>query len=483
MGTAPEIRAPWTRVLLTGLLLAACVEPSGPTNRFRIEVRSGGGGIDTVLATATEPLNLRILDANRHAAVGVQVQVRALPPATDSLAAFRSMYVCRIGTPQCAVVTPNGYFVIWGVRDTTDAAGEVHLQVQHGVIAAPGGLEITVEDDPVPDTLAFATLPGNVARIALAARDTAVYPGRSFALGAHAADRFLNQRPDPVGSASLDPSVASVAGDIVTAIAIGRGRILLSAGNVLDTARVSVPPPGRLVTIDGVRLTLVNTDGSDRRLVLKTPGSDVMTPVWTPDGSHILFPERWGGISEIHLILADTIGSHRVFLSDTSLFGNTFEAATSADAVYFYGTGGLAGVFRAELDGSGGVELFPGVQPAPAPDGSQIAYIDDLTLLVRATSSGATSSLAMYAQFPRWAPLGDQIAYLEVPSGFIHLINADGTNPRVLAGPYMYPISWSPDAQWIVAAGSTGLSIVRVADGEALPIPGTRGLNAPAWRP
>ena len=413
MATSMSLRT-WSFVaaLLAG---AACRDATSPSQGFTVEVLSTGIGPDTVLAPAPGPLVLKIRDGSGAAMAGTTVQLLAFPPGQDSTAPLRPLYICSLNTGPCATFSQYAYQVRWGVVDSTDAAGEVSVQLQHGVVAGRGGIGIKVTGYLAPDTLFFTTLPGHLARIATAVADTAVYAGHRYMLGAHAADRFLNLRPEPVASSTMTPAVAGVSGDTVSALGLGRGMILLTAGSVLDTAFVSVPPAGRLAMYDFHGwLTLVSTDGSGRRQLVQTVGHiGIAEPIWTPDGARVVFSEQGDSTGKVRLIATDTLGHRALFLSSDSVFSNTFQPAASADAVYFYGTlnSGYTGVFRAAPDGTGAFEVFPGVQPAPSPDGTRIAYINDMTVLVYATATGAAVTVGTFATRPRWSPSGDLVAF------------------------------------------------------------------------
>jgi Tol biopolymer transport system component len=80
--------------------------------------------------------------------------------------------------------------------------------------------------------------------------------------------------------------------------------------------------------------------------------------------------------------------------------------------------------------------------------------------------------------FPRYSPDGTQIAYLASgQSGSLQLfvMNADGSNSRQLtAAQVSYQdlsgVDWSPDGKWLLASTYNGLELVRVSDGQRLPL-------------
>jgi Tol biopolymer transport system component len=491
---------------LVPLLIGAapgCGEGPAELRGGPIQVLSADGGSDTALALVASPLVVKVLDDQRRPLAGVGVHFLALPPASaDEETARRGMYVCPLSQSQCVTWWgEDNHSVIVGADVMTDDAGIARARVQHGVLAGPASIEVSVADVGVR-LIHFTTRPASLAQVVATVADTAVYVGSSYALGARAADRFGNTRPDVVTVRAATPEVATVAAGRVNAVAIGRGRIVMEAGTVNGTAFVSVPPRGRLAalgdvvenSVSGQRLTLVNTDGSARRVVLVTPGDNGnANPVWTPNGGRLVFQESLDGYSHA-LQLADTLGNRSPFLEGVA---RSFQPVFSAGGtgLYFYGSeaelpDGTDGIYRANADGTEPRYLFPGVQPGPSPDGSRVAYVvsgSDGLLAVRDMATGTTTEVASSVTFPRWSPTGELIAFVtDGGAGDVQVVRADGTNRRTVAPGLHQPIvSWSPDGAWLVAApySGVGLELIRVADGLVIPIPGTKDLSQPAWRP
>lgn len=470
---------------------AACGDdPVGPLTR--IQILGTTGGSDTVLAMAAQPMVVQVSDNLGRPRPGVEVRIQAVPPPTDPMTPALGMYVCRTSRRPCATyVNEQNFSIVAGMLDTTDSEGLVSANVQFGVVAGPTFVEVTIPELDVVRQVPFTTLPGALARVVAAADDTSIYVGSSYDLQARATDRFGNPRTEPVTAMSLTPAVASVVSGRLTAQSLGRGRILLQSGAVTDTAFVSVPPRGRLVTFgwtaDRVSLrllTLINTDGTGRRVVLNTPGYSANTyPVWTPDG-RILFAEET--TDRPRLQLTDTLGNRITFLQD---FEQSIQAATSSDSVYFYGTQrftGVTGIYRASFDGSGATFLFPGSQPAPAPDGSRVAYSTGDSMMVRDMATGATTRLVPGPPLaPRWSPSSDLIAFV-LSNGDLeaHVVRSDASGLRVIAPGFRGAVSWSPDGEWLATSmWEGGIELIRLADGERLPISGTDDLFQASWRP
>lgn len=496
------MRAARALIALSTLAAAACADDAtGPTSwDHRIVVVERGGISDTVLAMAATPLVIEVHDRHGRPAHGVRVRFMPVPATpADSNSPMRGMYVCPIRLRVCARFSAYGsYNVTYGTEDTTDTAGKVRATVQFGVIAGTASIEVSVPEWGSKVTVPYLTRPGSLARVT-AVHDTAIYVGASYRLSAHAADWLGNARTEAVTLSGITPTVIGVSSGRVTAVGVGRGRVVMRAGGIADTAYVSVPPRGRLAAIGWAPdlstvqvLTLLDTDGSARRMIDSKAGNNGNAiPEWTPDGVRLVVAGTGGGAQPEQLQEIDTLGNRRSILADPDDFSLAIQPAFSANgaALYFYGmrsSTGVAGIYRANADGSGSQFLFTGVQPAPSPDGSRVAYVSGTSLMVRDMATGQALPIARDPELPRWSPAGDLIAYVSYDGrADVHAVQPDGNGLRTIASGFHDPgLSWSPDGKWLVAAQyGGGLELIRVADGERLPIPGTRDLTHPAWRP
>lgn len=483
------------RALAPLALAAAAACGEGPVGTLtRVRILGTGGGSDTILAMASQPMLVEVRDQLGEPAAGVDVVFYARHPGTDTASAERGMYVCAPTRSPCSFYVNEHNYDVWTAHfATTDAQGHARANVQFGTIAGPAVIEVRVQELDFVREVQFTTLPGALARVVAAAADTAVYVGSSYDLGARAADRFGNARAEAVTLTSLTPAVATVTDGRLTAQSLGRGRVLMQVGTIRDTAYVSVPPPGRLVMFGWAldrssmrRLTLINTDGSGRRLLFETPGDNGnANPIWTPDGSRVVFQETPSITSEAQLHVTDTLGNRQPFVSGVS---QSLQAAASDDSVYFYGAQGFApaGIFRVAAQGGTATFLFSGVQPGPSPDNSQVAHVVGDSLRVRDMTTAATRTIAAHPTFPRWSPAGDLIAFVSNDGDAeVRVVRPDATGLRVV-GPGLHDriVSWSPDGAWLATARyEGGLELIRIADGERLPIAGTEDLFEPAWRP
>ena len=473
---------------------------SAPRQVASLRVVAGGGEADTVMAMTSAPLTVEVRDSTGRLMQGADVDFRALPLAAPPGGnGRRGVYVCPASVEPCAVVAPDGsYFTVYTTaRAATDAAGRAQANVQLGVVAGADSVDVSVASLGLDVVVPYTTDAGSAARVVAAVADTTVYVGASYALGASTADVYGNPRQEPVHVASLTPGVATEGGGVVSALSVGRGKFLMTSEAVADSsyAFVSVPPPGRLITFGWApdksglsQLTLVNSDGTGRRLVLTTAGANgIARPLWTP-GGELLFEEGLQG-ADPTLQLIDTMGTRHGTLDST--FSMSMEAAYSSSPaeLYFYGapkSGGPVGIYKAQADGSAPAFLVPGYAPAPSPDGSRIAFVHGDTVYVRNNGDGTKQAIATNAVSVRWSPDGDWIAFIPVEEDAVTFIHPDGTGRHSTQWRFVepYTLSWSPDGLGVMVAGAAGgLLLVRASDGEAIPIAGTGDLLEPGWRP
>jgi TolB protein len=234
---------------------------------------------------------------------------------------------------------------------------------------------------------------------------------------------------------------------------------------------------------------------------LGLPGTLVLTPHWSNDGTKMVYAaernRQWG----IYLLDFLKMTEKRIFVSKgTNLAGDFFPGG---DAVVFSssreGTPDLYVLdFKAnslkKLTSSRGIE----VSPAVSPDGQRIAFVSDRggspqiyvmrtdgTEIRRVTFSGS------YNTSPSWSPRGDRIVFSSRQGGKnqIFIIRPDGTEPMQLTerGNNEDP-SFSPDGRYITFSSdrdrTRGVYVMR-ANGESQTRISPKDMTAygPRWAP
>jgi hypothetical protein len=474
--------------LLGAVAAVACSDPSGPNDGGTgIRFVSGANLTDTVGAKPVAALMVEVRDAQgRIVPAGTVVRFTAVPRSGN-----------QFGTEMFVQPLTSNSFSTFATGET-DGTGRTGVLVQFGTVAGPARIAVSVPEIGVEDTARFTVTPGQAARVTILPADTALYTGRTFTLRGGVTDRFGNVRTDPVVYTSSAPGVTVTSAGVVNTSATGRYTVTATAGTASSTAGVSVIPEGTLAAVRGefpnFRVVTLGLDGSDLRdLTGVTTDFDVgIWPRWIPGSNTIIHSHRDGSTQVLRTV--DPDGNVAPFLaSRPATMTHHAEPSLPAGAavVYFSAFDSrCSGIFyclhRSNRDGSG-VELLGTFiatgqvtwRPSSSPDGSRVAFVTTGTnIKVFDYATKTVSSWSVPGQHPSWSPDGSKIAYVPQHGGTMRLINADGTNQRVL-GTRTYaeaPISWSSDSKWILARG-TVWDLIEVETGLVLPLAHLAGVR------
>jgi hypothetical protein len=459
----------------------------------------GGGATDATTPPSNQPLAFvsgagasDTIDAANRVQLTIRARDNSGAPLSNEIVLLRVTLAPPSPLPRSIITgTLADIFV------TTDAQGLASTQLQLGEVA--GTWYVVARDDRgAIDSVAFTVRPGAPARVKLATRDTALYVGGRYVLSGTSMDRHFNPVTATLTySADSAPAVASVtSAGAVAGLAFGRSRFLVSVGGqVLDTARVTVVPPGKLAAESDEGLSIINMDGSNYRVLV--PGSpQYRFPSWSPDGTAVAYNSdpRTGVLYRV-----DLQGGSTKLSSGSAMPSETWPRY-SADGQYIYFSGGYypdsIDTYRMNADGTGPrvrvTPLRPGStrfwKASPSPDGTLLAYSEagfGLRVVSLVDGSDRVIPVPGEAEAPRFSPAGDWIAYANDYPHSIELIRVDGSGHRVLTPAWVWADDWghdwSPDGEWIVFSRSGGLSIVRVSDGLILPLPFSHSLYAASW--
>jgi|SRR5580704_3145225 hypothetical protein len=481
---------------------AACSDSSAPRPLSAgLHILSGAPASDTIGAVLPTPLTVILVDSSG----------KGIPNRPVTFEDF-SVAPPYVGYVMIAIPARTPGFT-GKVTVMSDNAGRASILMQCGGVAGVAAVVISAPDAPAFDTARVTVLPGAPVGVQAFPSDSAVYVGHHFALRGTMVDQAYNPIAHSVVQYSaLTPDIAISNGQL-SGVAIGRGSYVVSAtiGGVVhtDTGRVSVVPPGVLAASDGAHIYLLNTDGSNFRLLATTPNGNLH---WAPSGAEIAFNTVGSGVDSV-IQAVDTLGHVRAITSPT--IGGLHEAPQySRDGQWIYfarvGTypGTLPSLWRVHPDGSGAAQisaLGDYNYPSPSPDGTQLAFeaqtpdvysafnavVTSLTI-----STGTLSTLDLAGAEPVWSPVANTIAYVNQlgggnDQGPIWVVSADGTGAhQVGTGNYNPGPDWSPDGQWLVAPANGNstfdfvLEIVNAQSGLRLRLEflWPRSLTA-AWRP
>lgn len=208
---------------------------------------------------------------------------------------------------------------------------------------------------------------------------------------------------------------------------------------------------------DGLYIVKPDGTGIDTRAT----GMTEENPVWSPDGTRLLFERTVGGAKDIFSINADGTGIANLTVGAA---GDDYSPVWSPDGKYIaftternYTNSG-SDVFVMEADGRNPTLVDIKADGASwSADSAKIAYgsykVTRFQIYV-ANRDGTNSTNVSNSNFsdsrPRWSPDGTKIAFEGLRGGLgvgTYLMNADGTNQQGLAPSLQVnsrPI-WSPD--------------------------------------
>lgn len=497
------------------LAIAGCGEGSATDPaRPGIRVVSLGASADTVLALPAGPLVVEVRTALGAPLRGAVVKFQSRSGIDPRGQRGIGMLLCPPDLPECRDPAGPGAFGFAGTAyDTTDADGRAEMALRFGPVAGTAIVDVLVEARGMRDSVGYEVRPGNATGIVFGTPDTAVYAGASYDVSGTVVDRFRNPRPDVIAYSPANTAASVDAAGRVTAQAIGRGVIVAQSGLVTDTAWVSVVPEGTIAAV--VRngggwghdeLQVVNLDASGRRRLAEISGPHPAVPAWSPGRAEVVFADYAVLDAIRYLAAVGTDGGVRKYLerSPSVLESGPVQFSADGSVAFFVGSDTMwnVGIWRAAADGSGAemvvhrtsLSIFGVMDPAPSADGSRVVVERDGWLTVLTLATGESQRLGQGFS-ARWSPAGDLIAYVASEAGPhddgpLMVVRPDGSGARQVTPPgarYSPWFDWSPDGEWIIVGAPdsrrmAALQLVRVADGEILPLRFPVELDQPSWK-
>jgi Tol biopolymer transport system component len=242
-----------------------------------------------------------------------------------------------------------------------------------------------------------------------------------------------------------------------------------------------------------------------------TSGASDQAPVWSPDGSRVLFASnRAGGpYFQLHAVtLQDHAVSHFVTTADEIIPGAWRDPSMTpptprADRVAFVSLRetGRFGVWLVDGDGSNLRRLTDGgggsdEGPDVSPDRRSVVFGSTRSGSFQIYSVGTDrtglrqlTDFGFYTRSPRWSPDGRRIAFYSNRDGTldVYVMDADGSNVQKITGGYAP--DWSPDGQKLVFVRevSSGIGQLFVHDltsgAEQQVTSDARNHQGPHWAP
>jgi hypothetical protein len=477
------------------LLLANCGDnPTGPgDNKPGIRAVAGAGVTDTVDAQLLHALVVEVRGENGALASGVAVRFE--PDVTaDPFGVYDepSVRVCTPYAPDCA-----GLGLV--ATEITDAHGRAQVPIRMGIFAGRGVVRLVVPDLGLADSATFTKTPGAPAAVRAVGADPQVNIGGTATLGGRVVDRYENARTEktilsagPGSAITLDPSTGTVTGR-----EMGNQWVLMRYNALVDSGRVRVVPPGRLLVWGAGEpvVRLVNLDGSAERTILTNVAiSDDAFPQFDPTRQRITLhvaSENYGLPNT--LIVIDTTGASRRDIGPAIGFSTILANRYLADGTVLVVATRSSdpshpgySLWRVATDNTiTFVVALPGLGRTHggadvSHDGTRVAYISSSSspneLRLLDVASGSTSVLDGNANSPRWSAQDDRIVYLTTAlnvyndgGGSATVINTNGSGRKVFGSYFSPGMAWSPDGVYVVGrASDETLRLVRVSDGTAV---------------
>ncbi len=492
------------------LLLANCGDnPAGPGGKPGVRAIAGAGITDTVDAHLAQSLVVEVRRADGVLASGVVVNFEPQPVSDPSYFNEPSMRVCNVSVLDC-----SGFFGL-PATDTTDANGRASATVLMGRVAGRGVVRLSVPELGFADSATFTIAPGAPAALITIGADPELDIGGKATLSGLVLDRYSNPRAEkatlsagPGSAITLDAATGTVTGRDM-----GTQWVFMRYMSLLDSARVRVVPPGRLLVWSPNEQTvrLVNINGSNERTIVSHVSSVFGAfPRFDETRRRITVhtaTDPYMGLSN-DLIIVDTTGASRRDIEFSAIMASRYltdgavlvVAARDGDAshpgfsLWSVATDNTI-TFLVALPGLeftyGGADI--------SHDGTKVAYVTKYglpgELRVLQVSTGSTTVLDSQAGMPRWSAQGDRLAYQTPANAFasyvsiVTVINANGSGRRVLENAEFNPgVSWSPDGIYVIGRRSDdqAMRVIRVSDGTAVSLrfpPTESGCCHDYWQP
>jgi TolB protein len=203
----------------------------------------------------------------------------------------------------------------------------------------------------------------------------------------------------------------------------------------------------------------------DMRNLTRNPSSEDRYPIWSPDGSKVVFTSNRDVSQTWNLYLMDAGGQNVRRLTNVAEGGICYFPTWTQNLIYFGYTSAdrpEASIACVQPDGSAFHVIGPGRDPAISPDGQTIAFTQHTgcgyCLFAMNADGSAIRQLTTHeneigAVTPAWSPDGHRLLYSDQVGNKLELFicDSDGSNQKQLTHLEQFAASsaWSPDVRHI----------------------------------
>ena len=214
-------------------------------------------------------------------------------------------------------------------------------------------------------------------------------------------------------------------------------------------------------------LKMMNADGTNQRVIsgdVRTNGATV--PTWSPDGQHIAFSQGNGGIFTMN---ADGSNIRRLTNSGAN------PSWSISNQIAFNAAPGVQAASSSALQKKPRAILPPGTSAQ-----SEIWTISSNGSGLRQLTQRSQTETGLASINPSWSPNGQTLVFNSVPGSGVpaqlFLMNADGSNRRLLNNLNGTDAVYSPDGNKIAYSGEAGLAVVNADGSNSTTLPTLDGL-------
>ena len=273
-----------------------------------------------------------------------------------------------------------------------------------------------------------------------------------------------------------------------------------------DERGTALSPNGSLIAYSALvrpgsserHIYVMDIDGQNETDVVKIAGANT-EPIWTPDGSHLLFmSDRSGSRSLWSVTMQNGVASGQPVLLQAGFTGKPIGMSASGALYYSQSSAGGPSVFIAERHPGSArvVQAFAGADASWSPDGKSVAFVR--------VNGGVDVAAGRYALIVRSVETGDERLYphdgtsavspqwLPDSSGLIVLVRPEGDGGRAGGSFYRVDVK-TGEFKWLFARvaddhirspitalspdGRTLYVTVRKAQNPSIPTAGIAGVD------